>query len=114
MRAIARDERATLILNVRNRSTLSALDADAVIEVPCLVDASGAHPFAADPLPGHATGLVCAVRAVEREVLAAAESGSRACAVTAFAPHPLVDSVTVARGLVERCTEVHPGLAYLA
>ena len=40
MRAIARDERTTLILNVRNRGTLSVLDADAVVEVPCLVDAT--------------------------------------------------------------------------
>jgi 6-phospho-beta-glucosidase len=113
MRAIARDERTTLILNVRNRGTLSVLDTEAVIEVPCLVDANGAHPVAVDPLPGHATGLVCAVKAVEREVLAAAESGSRATAVKAFALHPLVDSVNVARRLVEGYTEVHPGLAYL-
>ncbi|MGW7298090.1 6-phospho-beta-glucosidase [Streptomyces sp. NPDC054829] len=113
MRAIARDERTTLILNVRNRHTLSVLDADAVIEVPCLVDANGAHPVAVDPLPGHATGLVCSVKAVEREVLAAAESGSRATAVKAFALHPLVDSVNVARRLVEGYTRVHPGLAYL-
>ncbi|MFJ3230583.1 6-phospho-beta-glucosidase [Streptomyces sp. NPDC086787] len=113
MRAIARDERTTLILNVRNRSALSALDAEAVIEVPCLVDADGAHPVAVDPLPGHATGLVCAVKAVEREVLAAAESGSRARAVQAFALHPLVDSVNVARRLVDGYTAVHPGLAYL-
>ncbi len=113
MRAIARDERTTLILNVRNRHTLSVLDADAVIEVPCLVDANGAHPVAVDPLPGHATGLVCSVKAVEREVLAAAESGSRATAVKAFALHPLVDSVNVARRLVEGYTAVHPGLAYL-
>ncbi|RMB81756.1 6-phospho-beta-glucosidase [Streptomyces shenzhenensis] len=113
MRAIARDERTTLILNVRNRSTLSVLDAEAVIEVPCLVDANGAHPVAVDPLPAHATGLVCAVKAVEREVLSAAESGSRARAVTAFALHPLVDSVNVARRLVEGYTEVHPGLGYL-
>ncbi|KUO10211.1 6-phospho-beta-glucosidase [Streptomyces sp. DSM 15324] len=113
MRAIARDERTTLILNVRNQGTLSALDADAVIEVPCLVDANGAHPVAVDPLPGHATGLVCAVKAVEREVLATAESGSWATAVKAFALHPLVDSVNVARRLVEGYTEVHPGLAYL-
>ncbi|MEU2712001.1 6-phospho-beta-glucosidase [Streptomyces sp. NPDC007205] len=113
MRAIARDERTTLILNVRNRSTLSALDADAVIEVPCLVDAGGAHPVAVAPLPGHATGLVCSVKAVEREVLAAADSGSRQTAVKAFALHPLVDSVNVARRLVEAYTEVHPGLAYL-
>ncbi|MFE1294315.1 6-phospho-beta-glucosidase [Streptomyces sp. NPDC058731] len=113
MRAIARDERTTLILNVRNRSTLSVLDAEAVIEVPCLVDANGAHPVAVDPLPGHATGLVCAVKAVEREVLAAAESGSYATAVKAFALHPLVDSVTVARRLVDGYRAVHPGLAYL-
>nr|WP_206439502.1 6-phospho-beta-glucosidase [Streptomyces scabichelini] len=113
MRAIARDERTTLILNVRNQSTLSVLDTDAVIEVPCLVDANGAHPVAVDPLPDHATGLVCAVKAVEREVLAAAGSGSRTTAVKAFALHPLVDSVNVARRLVEGYTTEHPGLAYL-
>ncbi|MFD7135536.1 6-phospho-beta-glucosidase [Streptomyces sp. NPDC059894] len=113
MRAIARDERTTLILNVRNRGTLAVLDPEAVIEVPCLVDANGAHPVATAPLPGHATGLVCSVKAVEREVLAAAESGSRATAVKAFALHPLVDSVGVARRLVEEYTAVHPGLAYL-
>ncbi|MFF0157319.1 6-phospho-beta-glucosidase [Streptomyces sp. NPDC005263] len=113
MRAIARDERTTLILNVRNQGTLSVLDQDAVIEVPCLVDANGAHPVAVAPLPDHATGLVCSVKGVEREVLAAAESGSRATAVKAFALHPLVDSVNVARRLVEGYTDVHPGLAYL-
>ncbi|MEV6124445.1 6-phospho-beta-glucosidase [Streptomyces sp. NPDC052077] len=114
MRAIARDERATLILNVRNGATLSALDAEAVIEVPCAVGASGAHPVSVDPLPGHATGLVCAVKAVEREVLTAARTGSRAAAVKAFALHPLVDSVTVARRLLDGYLAVHPGLAYLA
>lgn len=113
MRAIARDERTTLILNVRNQGALSVLDTDAVIEVPCLVDANGAHPVAVAPLPDHATGLVCAVKGVEREVLTAAENGSRTTAVKAFALHPLVDSVNVARRLVEGYTEVHPGLAYL-
>ncbi|MFD9510564.1 6-phospho-beta-glucosidase [Streptomyces mirabilis] len=113
MRAIARDERTTLILNVRNSGTLGVLDTEAVIEVPCLVDANGAHPVAVDPLPDHASGLVCAVKAVEREVLSAAESGSRTTAVKAFALHPLVDSVNVARRLVEGYTSVHPGLAYL-
>ncbi|MFF8598216.1 6-phospho-beta-glucosidase [Streptomyces sp. NPDC015232] len=113
MRAIARNERATLILNVRNRRTLSVLDADAVIEVPCFVDAAGAHPVSVDPLPYHAVGLVTAVKAVEREVLAAAESGSRATAVKAFALHPLVDSVAVARRLVDGYTAEHAGLAYL-
>ncbi|MBM7087574.1 6-phospho-beta-glucosidase [Streptomyces sp. NPDC012461] len=113
MRAIARDERTTLILNVRNRSTLGILDAEAVVEVPCLVGAQGAHPVSVDPLPDHAAGLVCAVKAADRAVLAAARSGSRAEAVRAFALHPLVDSVNVARRLVDGYRAVHPGLAYL-
>ncbi|MFP1628818.1 6-phospho-beta-glucosidase [Streptomyces sp. 5K101] len=113
MRAVARDERTTLILNVRNRGTLSVLDADAVIEVPCFVDANGAHPVAVDPLPHHATGLVTAVKAVEREVLAAAGSGSLSHAVTAFALHPLVDSVPAARRLADAYRATHAGLAYL-
>ncbi|MET4646158.1 6-phospho-beta-glucosidase [Streptomyces atratus] len=113
MRAVARNERTSLILNVRNRTTLSVLDADAVIEVPCLVDANGAHPVAVDPLPYHAVGLVTAVKAVERAVLDAAATGSRATAVQAFALHPLVDSVSVARRLVDGYTKAHPGLAYL-
>ncbi|MGW6688185.1 6-phospho-beta-glucosidase [Streptomyces sp. NPDC054961] len=113
MRAIARDERATLILNVRNRGTLAVLDAEAVIEVPCLVDANGAHPVAVDPLPLHAVGLVTSVKAVEREVLAAAAGGSRAAAVKAFALHPLVDSVGVARRLLDGYAAEHPGLGYL-
>jgi 6-phospho-beta-glucosidase len=56
MRAIARDERTTLILNVRNQGALPGLDEGAVVEVPCLVDANGAHPLAAAPLPEHAAG----------------------------------------------------------
>ncbi|MEU3408000.1 6-phospho-beta-glucosidase [Streptomyces sp. NPDC006670] len=113
MRAIARDERATLILNVRNGSTLSVLDAEAVVEVPCLVDANGAHPVSVAPLPLHAVGLVTSVKAAERAVLAAAASGSRADAVKAFALHPLVDSVSVARRLLEGYAAQHPGLSYL-
>ncbi|MGX2993607.1 6-phospho-beta-glucosidase [Streptomyces sp. JNUCC 64] len=113
MRAIARDERATLVLNVRNGTALPGLDAEAVIETPCRVDAHGARPLPSAPLPGHAMGLVTGVKAVEREVMAAAESGSRAVAVKAFALHPLVDSVSVARRLMDGYAAVHPGLAYL-
>ncbi|MER6106463.1 6-phospho-beta-glucosidase [Streptomyces sp. NPDC001832] len=113
MRAVARNEQTSLILNVLNRTTLSVLDADAIIEVPCLVDANGARPVAVDPLPYHAVGLVTAVKAVERAVLEAAESGSRAVAVKAFALHPLVDSVTVAGRLLDGYLKAHPGLAHL-
>ena len=113
MRAIARDERASLILNVRNRRTLDLLDPDAVVEVPCTVDAKGARPDPTDPLPDYAVGLVGAVKAVERAVIEAATTGSRAAALRAMATHPLVDSVAVARRLLDGYQRQLPELAYL-
>jgi 6-phospho-beta-glucosidase len=113
MRAIALDERATLILNVRGRGVLGGLDPDAVVEVPCFVDANGARPVSVDPLPGHALGLVTAVKAVEQAVIEAATTGSRAAALRAFAVHPLVDSVAVARRLLDRYEREHPQLGHL-
>jgi 6-phospho-beta-glucosidase len=114
MRALVGEERTTLILNVRNGSALPGLPADAVVEVPCVVDANGARPIAAAPLPDHALGLVTAVKAVERATIEAATTGSRAAALRAFALHPLVDSVSVARRLLERYLAAHPELSYLA
>jgi 6-phospho-beta-glucosidase len=114
MRALARGERTTLILNVRNGSALPGLPKDAVVEVPCVVDTNGARPIATGPLPDHALGLVTAVKAVERATIEAAATGSRDAALRAFALHPLVDSVSVARRLLDGYVAAHPELAYLA
>lgn len=110
MSAISRNERSTLILNVRNGNTLPGLPADAVIEVPCLVDGDGVHPLATESPDLHQLGLMQQVKAVERLTIDAAVSGDEGSAVKAFALHPLVDSVTTARkllaGYIERIPEV--------
>lgn len=113
MRAIAHDERATLILNVRNRTTLSILDEQAVVEVPCVVDAGGPRPVVVDQLPDHAQALVCGVKTVERAVIDAAVHADPTAALKAVALHPLVDSVTVARRLLDGYLRKIPELAYL-
>ncbi|MEO7398648.1 MAG: 6-phospho-beta-glucosidase, partial [Ilumatobacteraceae bacterium] len=100
MTAIASGAPAELILNVANRATLPGLPPDAVIEVPCRVDADGAHPLAVSALTGHPLGLVQQIKAVERLTISAAREGSERLAVEAFALHPLVDSVTTARLLL--------------
>ncbi|MFC5751209.1 6-phospho-beta-glucosidase [Actinomadura rugatobispora] len=110
MAAISRDEPATMILNVRNGPTVAALPPDAVVEVPVTVDAAGVHPLAADPPDLAQTGLMQQVKAVERLTISAALTGSRADAAKAFALHPLVDSVSVGRrlldGYIDRVPEV--------
>ncbi|HEY3561949.1 MAG TPA: 6-phospho-beta-glucosidase [Kribbella sp.] len=113
MRAIAHNERASLILNVRNRGVLRHLDDDAVVEIPCTVDANGALPVTVSQLTDHQAGLVTTVKAVERSTIEAAASASRPAAVKALAYHPLVDSVTVARKLLDTYVEQLPNLGYL-
>jgi 6-phospho-beta-glucosidase len=111
MRAIAHNERASLILNVRNRGTLRHLDEDAVVEIPCTVDANGARPVTVSQFTDHQAGLVCSVKAVERSTVEAAATGSRAAAIRAFAWHPLVDSVAVAEKLLDGYIDHLPDLA---
>ncbi|BBH68156.1 6-phospho-beta-glucosidase [Actinoplanes sp. OR16] len=113
MRALARDEPARLILNVRNRGTLGVLDDDAVVEIPCTVDARGAVPDTIAPLPEHAVPLVRAVKAAERGVLEAVATGSRDAAVRAMAAHPLVGDPKIAAELIDSYRAAFPELDYL-
>lgn len=110
MKAIARNEQATMILNVRNRGTIAGLPDDAVIEVPTLVDANGAHPLSVPAPSLHHLGLMAQVKEVERHAIAAALTGSESEALLAFALHPLVQSVPTAHRLLEGYTEAHPQL----
>ena len=111
MGAISADEGAELVLNVPNDGTLDAVDGDAVVEVPCTVGADGPRPVAVSQLLPHERGLVSTVKDVERLTIEAATSGSRSAALKALALHPLVDSVTHARQILDREREALPELA---
>jgi 6-phospho-beta-glucosidase len=104
MRAITGPEPATMILNVRNGGALAGLDDDAVVELPAVVDGAGAHPLPAAGPVGWQLGLMQQIKAVERLTIEAAITGSLDAALKALALHPLVDSVTIARRLLEGFT----------
>jgi 6-phospho-beta-glucosidase len=113
MRAVAGDEPAELILNVRNGSALSQLPSQAIVELPSVVDGRGARPHPAAPFDAHQLGLVSSLRAVEEATVEAATTGSRDAALLALTVHPLVDSAGVARALLEGYEHAHPQLAGL-
>ncbi|WP_152361494.1 6-phospho-beta-glucosidase [Microlunatus speluncae] len=102
IKAIGRDRPARLVLNVANRGTLTGLDDDAVVEVPCVVDGTGPRPLPAAPLEPYQQGVVITMKDVERTVITAARTGSRSLAVRALALHPLVDSVRHAQLIIDR------------
>jgi 6-phospho-beta-glucosidase len=99
MAAIALDRRSVQILGVRNRGAIRALDDDALVEVPCAVGADGAAPLACGPVPDRCAGLMMQVKAVERDVIAAATRSDRAAFLRALTTHPVVGSIPAARRL---------------
>ncbi|WP_309103649.1 6-phospho-beta-glucosidase [Microbacterium sp.] len=101
MAAIATGRPATMILNVRNGGLVPQLPEDSVVEVGCVVDSDGVRPWRVAPVSGDMLGLMTAVKSAEQLVIEAATLGSRELAWRAFAAHPLVDSVTVGRKLVD-------------
>ena len=73
-----------------------------------MVDANGVHPLTTTQPALDQLGLMQQVKAVERHTIAAAITGSRHEALQAFALHPLVDSVSVARELLTGYIDGHP------
>jgi len=69
------------------------------------------HPLATSAPDLHQLGLMQQVKAVERFAIEAALTGSPDAALKAFALHPLVDSVSTARELLQGYVSAIPELA---
>ncbi|WP_394939383.1 6-phospho-beta-glucosidase [Psychromicrobium sp. YIM B11713] len=114
MAALLTGERSELILNVPNGGTIAALPADAVIEVPSGIDASGASPLPLKSQPEpHQLGLMAQLKAVETAVVRAVLNGERDQAELAFALHPLVGDEKLASRVLISYEETFPELRKL-
>lgn len=116
MTALTTGTKATMILGVANSDAggdliIPQLREDAIIEVPATVDATGIHPHRVAPLTGTELGLVTSVKACEELVVEAALTGDKTLAWKAFASHPLVDSVAVAKDILDTYIEKNPDIA---
>ncbi|MEO8499426.1 MAG: 6-phospho-beta-glucosidase [Vicinamibacteria bacterium] len=88
-------------LSVSNRGNIAGLRDDDVVEVPCLVNANGAHPLHVGPTPERVRTMLGQVKAYERATVAAALSGSRDEAIDALTLNPLVGDKKMAIRLAE-------------
>lgn len=141
MTALATGAPARMILDVGNAPAgadpadasarvVPELPADLVLEVPCRVDGSGVHPQPVAPPSLGQLGMMARLRASERAILAAARLGqeardlpereaaahrarARQKAWEGFASHPLVDSPSRGRALLDGYIDGHPEIAEL-
>jgi 6-phospho-beta-glucosidase len=106
--AIINDTGDTWPVNVPNRGgALPGFPDDLVVEVPAVVDRSGAAPIAVSPLPRQVRGLIEALGEYQALTAEAAWSGSRREAVAALAGHPLVLSLPLAERIYDEMAAAH-------
>lgn len=89
-----------IVINAPNNGAVPYLPDDAVIEVPCLVNASGIFPLRQPDIPRTVWGLVAAVKNYEQLVVEAALTGNRETALLALLAHPLVGDYEKAQTLL--------------
>jgi 6-phospho-beta-glucosidase len=90
MMALASDQPARIVLNVRNNGAIADLEPDDVVEIPCLVDRHGPQPLTVGRLPETVRGLVQAVKAYEGLTIRAAVEHSDSLARLALSVYPIV------------------------
>ncbi len=100
VRAIHFNTGAVIPLNVRNNGNLP-LDADDCVEVPCVVNATGAWPTHVPPLPPRIAEFIQRVKAYERLTIHAAHAQTPQAAVEALAANPLVADRVLAHTLYD-------------
>lgn len=77
------------VVNTRHNGAVTGWPADWVLEMPCKIDANGAHALPAEPLPPACFGLIAQVKMYEILTAHAAATGNRQAAYQALLVHPL-------------------------
>ncbi len=88
-------------VNALNCGTNADLPYDAVIERNCVIDADGAHPLHIGHTPLAIRGLLQNVKAYEQLTIEAAIYGDYNKALQALTIHPLVNSASIARSILD-------------
>ena len=89
------------VVDMRNDGAIPGLPDEAVVELPAVVDADGAHPLPQRALPPEMLGLVQHAKAYEHLAVGAARSGSRDQVVRALLANPLVGQYPLAAELAD-------------
>jgi 6-phospho-beta-glucosidase len=99
--AVWNDTGDVQVVDVRNNGALPDLPDDAIVEVPCAVNRSGASPVVSTGLHRATKGLVGSVATYERLAAEAAVTGDRETAFLALLAHPLISQIKPAEQLLD-------------
>ncbi len=97
-------------LNIPNNGSIAGMRDDDVVEVSCLIDAKGIHPFAIGEVPEGPYLLMRNIKYYERLAARAILERSRGLAYEALMAHPLIGDYPLSKSLVNEFLETHRDL----
>lgn len=104
------EEGKTLVLSVENGGCIPGLSADDVVETTCLVSKKGIVPVPVKEVPEDCYLLMKLIKRYERLTVEAVKTGSKETAVRALMHHPLINSWSLAKDLIEAYDTAYGGL----
>lgn len=105
--AIYNDKQEEHVVNVANQGTIPSLAKEAVIEVNCVVGKEGARPTYNSEVSSEIHGWIHSVKAYEQLTIEAAVNRDYGKALNALYVHPLINSVTQAKAILDELIVAH-------
>ena len=99
-----------LVLSVPNNGCIAGLNDEDVIEVTCKVSKNGIEPVTIGEVPEHCNILIHAIKFYEKCTVEAIKTNSKEKAIEALTLHPLINSYSLAKKLVEKYDKAYGGI----
>jgi len=107
IKALITGEETDMILSVPNKGSIKGLADDDVIEVTCHITKDGAKPVYIGQVPELQMNLIRQVKLFERNAVDAIKYKDKEKAIHALMVHPLINSYSIAKKLVEDYLEAY-------
>jgi len=101
------EEGYSLVLSVENQGCIKGLLDEDVVEVTCNVSKKGICPAPIGEVPEHAYLLMRLIKMYEKLTVEAIMHKSKETAIQALTLHPLINSYSLAKTLVERYDDAY-------
>jgi 6-phospho-beta-glucosidase len=99
-----------LVLSVENNGCIAGLEDRDVIEVTCNVSKEGIRPVPIGEVPEHCYLLMRMIKMYEKLIVKAIETKSKETAIQALTLHPLINSYSLAKRLVDKYDKAYGGI----
>ncbi len=107
IRAVATGETTEMVLSIPNAGAIDGLLANDIVEISCTIDKNGAHPIKVGTIPEMQMNLIRTLKFYERSVVKAILNKDKDQAIIGLMAHPLVNSYSIAKQLVDNYLSAH-------